>query len=76
LDLRVLIQQLFANRASAFFTLDVIVATVVLWVFVVMDGRRNGVKHLWAPVAASLAVGVSLGLPLFLFLREQRREGE
>jgi hypothetical protein len=27
-------------------------------------------RRLWAPVAASLAVGVSLGLPLFLYLRE------
>ncbi len=33
-----------------------------------------GVKHLWAPIAANLAVGVSLGLPLFLYMREQRLE--
>ena len=76
LDLRALVQQLFANHASSFFTLDVVVATVVLWVFVAVDGRRTGVRHLWAPIAASLAVGVSLGLPLFLFLREQRLEAE
>lgn len=31
-------------------------------------------KHLWAPIAANLAVGVSLGLPLFLYMREQRLE--
>ena len=31
-------------------------------------------KHLWAPLAANLAVGVSLGLPLFLYLREKRLE--
>jgi hypothetical protein len=30
--------------------------------------------HLWAPIAANLAVGVSLGLPLFLYLRERRLE--
>jgi hypothetical protein len=27
-------------------------------------------RHLWAPIAANLAVGVSLGLPLFLYMRE------
>jgi len=29
-------------------------------------------RNLWAPVAANLAVGVSLGLPLFLYMREAR----
>ena len=51
-------------------------SSVVLWAFVVIEGRRAGVKHLWAPIAASLAVGVSLGLPLFLFLREARLDRE
>lgn len=70
LDLRLFIEQLFATPVSAFFALDVIVSAVVLWVFVAVEGRRARVKHLWTPVAASLAVGVSLGLPLFLYLRE------
>lgn len=70
LDLQLLIAQLFANRISSFFGLDVIVTTVVLWVFVAVEGRRAGVRHLWAPIAASLLVGVSLALPLFLYLRE------
>lgn len=72
LDLRVFFAQLFATRIGAFFAWDVIVSSVVLWVFV--EGRREGVKALWAPVAANLAVGVSLGLPLFLYLRERRKE--
>jgi hypothetical protein len=45
-----------------------------LWVLVLFEGRRAGVKHLWAPIAANLAVGVSLGLPLFLYMREKRLE--
>lgn len=72
LDLRLFVEQLFANRVSAFFAMDVIVSSVVLWFFVWIEGRREGVKRLWAPIAASLAVGVSLGLPLFLYLRERR----
>ena len=70
LDLRLFFEQLFSNRIGSFFAWDVIVSSVVLWVFVLVDGRRAGVKHLWAPIAANLAVGVSLGLPLFLYLRE------
>jgi hypothetical protein len=75
LDLRVFVEQLFSNRIGGFFGLDVIVSSVVLWAFVAIEGRRAGMKHLWAPVAANLAVGVSLGLPLFLYLREQRLGG-
>jgi hypothetical protein len=74
LDLRLFFEQLFANRISGFFGWDVIVSAVVLWALVLIEGRRTRVSHLWAPIAASLAVGVSLGLPLFLYLREARLE--
>jgi Terpene cyclase DEP1 len=69
------VSQLFATPVSAFFGLDVIVSSIVLWAFVAIEGRRAGMKHLWAPIAANLAVGVSLGLPLFLYMREGRRKG-
>jgi hypothetical protein len=65
---------MFANRVAGFFGLDVIVSSIVLWVFVFYEGRRNGIKHLWAPIVANLAVGVSLGLPLFLYIRETQVE--
>jgi Terpene cyclase DEP1 len=74
LDLGLFWAQLFANRISAFFALDVFVSSVVLWVFVLWEGRRNRVKHLWAPILGSLTVGVSLGLPLFLYIRERQLE--
>ena len=72
LDLRRFVDQLFATPVSGFFGMDVVVSSIVLWVFVVVEGRRAGVRRLWAPVAANLVVGVSLGLPLFLYMREAR----
>ena len=74
LDLRLFVDQLFSTPVGAFFGMDVIVSSLVLWVFVAVEGRREGIRHLWAPIAANLLVGVSLGLPLFLYLRERRRE--
>ena len=76
LDVGLFVEQLFANRISAFFGWDVIVSSVVLWLFVFTEGRRLRLKHLWMPVAGSLAVGVSLGLPLFLYMREKQLERE
>jgi hypothetical protein len=72
LDLRLFFQELYANRIGGFFGMDVFVSTAVLWTFVALEGRRLGVRHLWAPIVASMAVGVSLGLPLFLYLRQER----
>ena len=74
LDLGLFFSDLFANRIGGFFGLDVFVSSAVLWIFVLFEGRRVGVRHLWAPIAGSLAVGVSLGLPLFLYLRQAKLE--
>ena len=68
LNLRALIQQLFANRVSAFFALDVFVSALVVFVFAVSERRR--LRLWWAPILAGLTVGVSLALPLLLYLRE------
>jgi hypothetical protein len=74
LDVREFLAQLFATPVSSFFGWDVIVSSVVLWAFVFLEGRRLAMGGLWAPIAANLVVGVSLGLPLFLYLREVRRD--
>ncbi len=74
LDVVLILNQLFATPISSFFGLDVIVATLVLWILVGVEGRRVGMRRLWAPVLASLTVGISLGLPLFLYMRERRME--
>src|SRR6185369_16999907 len=70
LDLKLLFTYLFSNSVSAFFGLDVIVLSVVLWLFVFAEGRRLGMKRLWVYVIFNLIVGVSLALPLFLLFRE------
>jgi len=72
LDLPLLVRELFANRISAFFGLDVLVSAVAAWIFVGVEGRRLGLRARWLPLLAILTVGVSLGLPLFLYLRQAR----
>ena len=72
LALDVFFRQLFSTPVGGFFGMDVIVSSVVLWVFLYVEGRRAGVRHLWLPLVANLIVGVSMGLPLFLYMREVR----
>ena len=70
LNMKLFVQQLFANRIGGFFGMDVLVSAVVLIFFLRREGKRLGVRHLWLPIVGVLTVGVSLGLPLFLYLRE------
>ncbi len=72
--LALFLRELFASRIGAFFGMDVLVSAVVLISFVQREGKRLGMRHLWLPIAGTLAVGVSLGLPLFLYLRESALE--
>lgn len=74
LDFRLIVREMFANRISGSFALDVAVSSLVFWVFVFVEGRRERVANLWAPIAANVVVGLSLGLPLFLYMRERRLE--
>jgi TRAP-type uncharacterized transport system fused permease subunit len=70
LDLNTFIEQLFANRVAAFFGMDVMVSAVVLFIFILVEGLNLKMKRLWMPILALLVVGISLGLPLFLYLRQ------
>lgn len=68
------VQELFVNRISAFFAMDVIVSAVVLIRFIRMESSRLGIRRWWLPLVATLTVGVSLGLPMFLYMRERKLE--
>jgi hypothetical protein len=70
-DARGFLAELFSTRIGAFFGLDVLVSAVALLAFIVWEGRRAKMKSLWAPMAATCLIGVSCGLPLFLFMRER-----
>ena len=70
LDARRFNEQLWATRVSSFFGWDVLVSALVLWGLVHYEGRRSRMNHLWVYLLCTLLVGVSLGLPLFLYARE------
>lgn len=75
LDIPLFVQELFSTRIGGFFGMDVIVSAVVLFVFIFSEGKRLKMQALWLPVVATLSVGVSLGLPLFLYMRQRYIDG-
>ena len=70
LNLSFFFRELFATRISAFFAMDVIVSAIVLICFIQSEGKRLRVRLLWLPTIGTLVIGVSFGLPIFLFLRQ------
>ncbi len=73
-DIHLVLQTLFSNRISAFFALDLFVSAVTFLAFAFIEGKRIGMKEFWVPIAGTFLVGVSLGFPLFLYLRERKAD--
>jgi uncharacterized protein DUF2834 len=72
LNMPLFLNQLFANRISAFFGMDVFVSAAALLVFMRTEASRLDISGRWIPIVALILVGVSLALPLFLYLRERK----
>ncbi len=60
---------IFANHVSSAVAGDLIISALAFIVFVFIEGRRIGLKNLWIYIPATLFVGLSFGLPLFLYHR-------
>jgi hypothetical protein len=61
---------LFVNGAAGGFTTDLLISSVVFWVFLFAEARRCGVARPWLYVLVNLLIGLSCALPLFLWARE------
>ena len=70
-NIPLLLGEIFASRISSFFWADVAVSAVVVLVFAQVEHTRRHLRYWWVAALAVVAVGVSLGLPLLLYLRER-----
>lgn len=71
-DIGLLFSEAVANPISIFAWLDVLVAAIALLGFIVVDGQRYKVKYRYFAVLGTLLVGVSFGLPLYLYFKEKQ----
>ena len=74
LNLNLFFEQLFANRISAFFAMDLLISSITFWMFLYWEGSRLKMSNLWVYVVCNLTVGLSLGFPLFLLMRQRKLE--
>jgi hypothetical protein len=66
------ISELFVNRTSAAFALDLLAAAVVALVWMTHEAARVGISRVWRFWVLTLLFGLGGTLPLFLYFRERR----
>jgi len=64
------VQALFENGAAGGFAADLLITAGVFWFWSYRDSRVSGVERWWLVVPATLFVGLSLAVPLYLYWRE------
>ncbi len=67
-DIALMLSQITSSRIAAFGWLDVAVSAIVL-VLMILDDRER-MSNWWLPLVATFPVGVSCGLPLYMYLKE------
>ena len=70
------IAELFVNRTSTAFALDLMAVVVVALVFITREARRLGMRRVWGFWVLTMLFGLGGTLPLFLYLRERRLDAE
>ncbi|MFZ5525635.1 MAG: DUF2834 domain-containing protein [Pseudomonadota bacterium] len=63
-------QDTLVNPASRFIGVDIIMLCMAVWLWMLTEARRLGVRGVWWYVAGSVLIGVSTFVPLFLIHRE------
>lgn len=72
IDLPVFVSALFANGAVGGFTADLLISSLVFWIFMV--GQKDGPAP-WLFILLNLAVGLSCALPAYLYATSRRDGG-
>lgn len=57
------------GNAATFVSIDLLAVAAAATIFLVVDGRQQGVRFLWLYVVLVFAVAVSVAFPLYLIAR-------
>ncbi|MFO7593518.1 MAG: DUF2834 domain-containing protein [Pseudomonadota bacterium] len=68
------VQNIFNNSVSSAVAADLLISAFVFFVFVYMEGKRWGMRRLWVYPVVTVCIGLSFGLPLFLYCRSRKME--
>ena len=66
------LQSAFANKASTALIADLLLSALIAFVFIGRDARQFGIDKVWMVILGTCFIGLSFGLPLYLYFRESR----
>jgi hypothetical protein len=64
-------QDTLVNPASRFLALDVFFLSLAVFVWMVLEARRLGMRFVWLYLLVGLVVAISVTVPIFLLNRER-----
>ncbi len=65
---------LWVNPITSFYGFDLLGAAVCALLFMVIEGRRIQLPYWWLGILCTCGIGMAVGLPLFLYLRDRHLE--
>lgn len=69
-DIPFFARSLFVNGAAGGFSVDVLLSIAIFLFWSWHDAKQRQLRYWWLVLPASCLVGLSLALPLYLYLRE------
>jgi hypothetical protein len=75
-DLNALFQQFAASKILSGIAMDLLISVIVFWFFMFTEANKLKMKNSWVYLLATLLVGLSFALPLFLYFREVKLENK
>ncbi len=65
------ITALFVNRISTIFAIDLLWAVLIFFIWLIVEGKKLGMKNTWKYIVFTLLFGLAGTFPLFLWAREK-----
>ena len=69
-DFTMMVRQLLSNNITRFFTSGLLLASITFLYFMYIESKKHKIYTWWICVIAIFTMGLSLALPLFLYIRE------
>jgi hypothetical protein len=63
-------QAAYVNAAAASLSNDLFLVALAACIFIVVEGRRVGVRYVWLYILLSAVIAISVTFPLFLIARQ------
>ena len=64
-------EMMFVNRISSIFSLDLLIAVFVFFVWTKVDAKKSGIRRVWLIWITTMLFGLAGGFPLYLYLKSK-----